>query len=78
MKAEGLKRGVPDLFNPVSRQGYHGFYIEMKFGDNKPTIDQREWMVALIEQGYRVDLCYGSDEAIDALCNYMNVARRFF
>ena len=30
LKAEGVKRGVADCSLPVARQGYHGFYIEMK------------------------------------------------
>lgn len=30
MKAEGTKTGVSDIMLPVARQGYHGFYIEMK------------------------------------------------
>lgn len=78
MKEEGVKRGVPDLCLPVPRQGYHGMYIETKFGDNKPTLEQREWLVALVEQGYRVDLDYGADMAINALCSYLNLERRFF
>lgn len=78
MMAEGAKGGVPDLCLPVARQGYHGFYIEMKFKNNKPTERQRYWMSALSEQGYRVDLCYSADTAIDALCDYLNLRRRFF
>lgn len=78
MKAEGVKRGVPDLCLPVPRQGYHGFYIENKFGNNYATLEQREWLVALIEQGYRCDLWYDADAVIDALCNYLNLERRFF
>ena len=78
MKAEGVKRGVPDLMIPIPRQGFNGMYLEMKFGDNKPTIEQREWLVALVEQGYRCDICYDADAAIDTLCDYLNVERRFF
>jgi hypothetical protein len=78
MKAEGVKRGVPDLFLPVPRQGYHGMYIEMKMPKKRPTLEQREWLVALVEQGYRVELAVGSDMAIDALCSYLSLKRRFF
>ena len=78
MKAEGVKRGVPDLCLPVPRQGYNGFYIENKFGDNYATLEQREWLVALVEQGYRCDLLYGADSIIDALCDYMDQKRKFF
>lgn len=78
MKAEGQKKGVPDLMIPIPRQGYYGMWIEMKFGNNKPTIEQREWLVALVEQGYRCDICYGADAAIDALCSYLSLERRFF
>ena len=30
LKAEGVKKGVPDLCLPLPRGGYHGLYIEMK------------------------------------------------
>jgi hypothetical protein len=30
LKAEGVKRGVPDLCLPVPRGGHHGLYLEMK------------------------------------------------
>lgn len=30
LKAEGVKAGVPDICLPVSRDGYHGLYIELK------------------------------------------------
>lgn len=78
LKQEGMQGGIPDLCLPVPRQGYHGLYIEMKFGKNMPTEDQRVWLVALVEQGYRVDLDYGADMMIDALCNYLDLERRFF
>ena len=44
MKRTGVKAGVPDLCVPVAKKGYHGLYIEMKYGKNKPTEAQEEWM----------------------------------
>jgi hypothetical protein len=37
LKEEGQKAGVPDICLPVPRGEYHGLYIEMKYGRNKPT-----------------------------------------
>ena len=75
--SEGLKAGVPDVFLPVPRGIYHGFYIEMKIGSNKPTDKQNQWLVALAEQGYRVDVQYGADNAIKAICDYLGIVDRF-
>lgn len=77
MKAEGLKSGVPDLFLPVARQGYHGLFIEMKRRGATPSRDgklsktQEEWFVSLKAQGYRVEKCIGADEAIAVLLDYL-------
>ena len=71
MKAEGLKAGVPDLCLPVARQGYHGLYIEMKYGRNKPTAKQKWWLEKLAEQGYKTIVCWGADEAIAVLEDYL-------
>jgi hypothetical protein len=54
MKAEGVKRGVPDLHLPVARNGYHGLFIEMKYGKGTPSPEQKEWIADLREEGYRV------------------------
>jgi len=34
LKRQGVKAGVPDLCLPVARNGFHGLYIEMKYGKN--------------------------------------------
>lgn len=71
MKAEGVKAGVPDLCLPVARGGYHGLFIEMKAGKNKPTELQKKWLTDLQEQGYLTAVCYGWEEAARLLTDYL-------
>ncbi len=73
LKAEGLAPGIPDLFLPVARGGWHGCFIEMKAGDNKPTDNQAGWLDKLTTQGYYATACWGADEAIEALTEYMRM-----
>lgn len=63
LKAMGTKPGVPDVFLPVPRNNYHGLWIEMKHGSNKPTKKQWEWIEALHNHGYFVKVCYSAREA---------------
>lgn len=70
-KTMGVKAGVPDLCLPVPRGGYAGLYIEMKYGKNKTTDKQDEWIHDLSAQGYFVKVCWGAEQAIDILEVYM-------
>ncbi len=72
MKAEGVKPGVPDLCLPVARQGYHGLFIEMKAGRNKPTAYQTQWLENLSNQGYLAVVCHGWEEAAKILTEYLD------
>jgi hypothetical protein len=71
LEAEGAKSGVPDLCLPVARHGYHGLYIELKFGSNKPSDKQAAWLDRLTEQGYLAVACWGADEAIETIGDYL-------
>lgn len=72
MKAEGVKKGVPDLCLPIARGGYHGLYIELK-RQKKSQIspEQVQWIAALRGQGYRAEICLGATEAWDVISDYM-------
>ena len=74
LKRQGVKAGVPDLCLPVPMNGFHGLYIEMKYGRNKSTEKQEEWQKALQEQGYYVAVCYGAEEAERLIASYLNMA----
>ena len=71
MKAEGLKAGFPDmvLFVPVGE--WHGLAIELKYGKNKPTKAQLEWLAALEMQGYKAIWCYGFMDAVTTIEDYL-------
>jgi hypothetical protein len=73
LKAEGLRAGVPDLFLPVARQGFHGMFIELKVGKNKPTRAQAQMVDALAEQGYFAAVCWGAEEAIHEIKAYLEI-----
>ena len=71
LKAEGVRAGVPDVFLPVARMGYHGFYIELKVGKNKTSAEQNAWLEALKAEGYMVDVSYGWQEAAHKITRYL-------
>ena len=72
----GVKAGVPDLFLPVARGAYHGFFIEMKRETGgKVSPEQKEWHQRLIGQGYAVMVCHGCEEAVSALNDYLGEGR---
>lgn len=75
LKNQGLKTGVLDVFLPVASQGFHGLYIEMKrrkkSGQSRISKDQREFADAMMAEGYAVAICYGADEAIQAIKEYV-------
>ena len=71
LRAEGVKRGVPDVCLPIPRGNYAGLWIEMKYGRNKPTADQERWIEALRAAGHRVEVCYEWTEARDVIEEYL-------
>lgn len=71
LKAEGVRAGVPDLMLAVARGGYHGMFIEMKSGYNKPTVAQACWLERAAKEGYHCVVCYNAVEAWDAVKKYI-------
>ncbi len=73
LKAEGLRAGVPDLCLPVPRDGFHGMFIEMKVGKNKPSDEQVKFLDTLAEQGYYAAVCWGAEEVIREIREYLEI-----
>lgn len=73
LKAQGVKAGIPDIFLPVARQGYHGLYIELKRMTGGRLSDAQEiWIDYLREQGYKAEVCHGFDEARREIVVYLS------
>ena len=74
LKAEGVKKGVPDVWFPIS--GVHGekpvkgLVIEIKFGKNKPTPEQEAWLAFLAGVGWRAEVCYSWKDAAMIICEH--------
>lgn len=71
LKAQGVKRGVPDLCLPVARDKFHGLYIEMKTDKGRTSPEQKWWQEELTGQGYFATVCHGWQAAVDALKWYL-------
>ena len=69
-KGQGMLSGVPDLFLPVPKNGYHGLFIEMK-SEKRCLTENQQWFLGNAESvGYKTVVCYGSKEAIAAIQAY--------
>lgn len=72
LKAEGVKRGVPDIFLPAARYPYFGLFIEMKTRTGRTSPEQQEYIARLREQGYHVVVAYSAAEAIGWIEFYLD------
>lgn len=73
LKQLGVRPGVPDLFLAVPWDGEHGLFIEMKRNAKTARVspEQKAWIQALKEQGYRAVVCYGFEQARTAIIDYL-------
>lgn len=71
LKAQGVIPGIPDLFLPCARSGFHGLYIELKKANGTVKADQWETMIALHHEGYCVRLCNNLRVTMEIITNYL-------
>lgn len=77
LKAQGVKSGVSDLHLALPMNGKCGLWIEMKKpivkGQAKPSVSlsQRQWLKRMEKAGYSAVVCFGWEEAKEAILNYI-------
>lgn len=76
LKAEGVRSGVPDLYFAYPCNGYHGLFIEMKRSKKSAShVDDKQvqWQERLNKAGYLSVICYGAEDAIRTISNYLGL-----
>ncbi len=73
LKEMGVKPGVADLFLPCPKGCYHGMYIEMKYGNNRHTDRQKEFLADMAAAGYFAVTCYSFEDAKKVLEEYVTL-----
>lgn len=72
MKAEGMRKGLPDMFLAVPKRGMSGLWIELKRPSGRASPEQVAFLEDLNRAGYCTFICYGFDQAKSAITNYLN------
>lgn len=73
LKRMGVMAGVPDLHLPVPKGKYCGLYVEMKYENGRLEQSQREFLKAAMNIGHYCAVCYGAEEAIKIIQQYVNL-----
>ena len=71
MKAEGMRRGTPDLLLAVARSGMHGLFIELKTETGRVSPFQESLLISLQNQHYSAVLVRGFDQATTVIELYL-------
>lgn len=71
LKRMGVRSGVSDVFIGISRSHYHGMFLELKEGSNKPTKSQEQFILDFASQGYYCLWCTGYEEAKECIEDYL-------
>ena len=72
LKSQGVQSGVPDICIPVPMGNYHALYIEMKSKSGRLSANQKRWISILRKHGNYAEVCYGADQAIELISQYMS------
>jgi hypothetical protein len=70
LKKEGVRPGVPDWMCPVSNKRFRGMAIEFKRPGGHITPPQREYIDALRDKGWFVEVCYDAEDACQMVGRY--------
>lgn len=71
LKYLGVSSGVPDLLIFDACNGFNGLAIELKYGANKMTLNQKKWIAKLNKKGWRA-VCLNNFESIkDEIDKYL-------
>ena len=71
LKAQGVKKGVSDIFLPVKSKWFSGLYIELKVGYGKPSKEQLDFGEFVQSQNYDFRVIWGWENAVIIIEEYI-------
>jgi hypothetical protein len=71
LKSMGVAKGYPDIFVPLPKHPYHGFFIEMKSDTGRLSIEQVEWLAYLRESRYYAEVAFSFEQAKAHFLSYL-------
>jgi len=72
LNKQGRLPGASDLFIAYPTKDYTGLFIEMKSLKGKPTPAQLCFIDRMNRVGYYACVCYGAEQAIETIKNYLS------
>lgn len=73
-KRQGMPEGYPDIFLPVSMDGFHGLFVELKRVKGGRVLEEQErWLKRLNAEGYQAVVARGHEAAIETIKDYLGV-----
>lgn len=75
LKAMGARKGILDVFFLSPRGQYIGFVADMKWGDNRLSAEQADWMEWFGAQGFLCEVAYSAGEMFDKFRSYLEMER---
>ena len=73
MKRAGVRPGIFDVSCDTARNGFRGLRFELKFGRNKLTDEQEDWLAYYEAEGYQTGVFYTWVEAALAIIDYFDL-----
>ena len=71
LKAQGVRKGFPDLALYFGSGPAHGLAVELKIKPNRTTADQNWWLDHLEQHGWDVAVCYTLEHFRDVVREYL-------
>ena len=71
-RSTGYVKGFPDLFIYEPRKKFHGLALEIKTIKGRATKEQKEWIEALNERGYKAEIVKGLPNILKLIDSYLN------